>query len=88
MEDRPLPVGDLNEVAALGAAPGGHRISGLGHDRSEVFRARVFGGDDGVVGELGGDIPHQAALLAIPQTGTAKDSNDTLSLCDRDPAQS
>src|SRR5439155_26544083 len=43
------------------------------NDRRGLFTARVIGGDDGDVGELGRDPPHHRPLRAVAVRPTAED---------------
>ena len=44
----------------------------LGADRGRVLRARIVVGDDGHVGQLGGDLAHQRALAPVPVAAGAE----------------
>src|SRR5438128_2842963 len=38
-----------------------------------LFLAWILVGEDGIVAEAGGNLPHPGSLLAVPVTGTAED---------------
>ena len=47
----------------------------LGGDRAGLLGARIVGGDDRPVGELGGDPAHHRPLLAVPVAARAEDDD-------------
>ena len=62
--------GSTSTCAALG-----NPVEDLGDDRVRVLGARVVGGDDADVGQLGPDAAHQRALLAVAVAAAAEDAD-------------